>query len=99
MPQTNLKVKQTFFLKVKTDNYRNFTFIRTYFIVVQQQHSSSKTTQAERVGVGDAPNTLHFNISYTTTPTIYLGQQQTRERLRKQGNSISMHSMYSVQYM
>ena len=33
-----------------TDNYRNFTYIRTYFIVVQQQHSSSKTTQTERVG-------------------------------------------------
>jgi hypothetical protein len=35
----------------------------------------------ERVGVGDAPNTLQFLFSYTTTPTIYLGQQLTRERL------------------
>jgi hypothetical protein len=33
------------------------------------------------VGVGDVSNTLHCNISYTTTPTIYLGQQKTRERL------------------
>ena len=31
--------------------------------------------------MGDASNTLHCNISYTTTPTIYLGQQKTRERL------------------
>jgi len=30
--------------RILTDYYRNFTFIRTYFIVVQQQHSSSKTT-------------------------------------------------------
>ena len=44
-----------------TINYRNFTFKRTYFIVVQQQHSSSKATQTERVGVGGAFNILYFN--------------------------------------
>ena len=44
-----------------TNNYRNFTFKRTYFIVVQQQHSSSKATQTERVGVGGAFNILYFN--------------------------------------
>ncbi len=62
-----------------TDNYRNFTFIRTYFIVVLQQHSSSKTTQTERVGVGEAPNT-HYLIFITTSPIIYLEQQRTRKR-------------------
>ena len=62
-----------------TDNYRNFTFIRTYFIVVLQQHSSSKTTQTERVGVGEAPNT-HYLIFITTSPILYLEQQQTRKR-------------------
>ena len=45
-----------------TINYRNFTFKRTYFIVVQQQHSSSKATQTERVGVGGAFNILYFII-------------------------------------
>jgi hypothetical protein len=62
-----------------TDNYRNFTFKRTYFIVVLQQHSSSKTTQTERVGVGEAPNT-HYLIFITTSPNLYLEQQQTRKR-------------------
>ena len=81
-----------------TDNYRNFTFIRTYFIVVQQQHSSSKTTQTERVVVGEAPNyfTFIFLISYLynntyylfRTPIIYLEQQQTRKRLVGSANRL-----------
>ena len=62
-----------------TDNYRNFTFIRTYFIVVLQQHSNSKTTQTERVGVGEAPNT-HYLIFITTSPILYLEHKQTRKR-------------------
>ena len=65
-----------------TDNYRNFTFIRTYFIVVQQQHSSSKTTQTERVGVGEAPNyfTFIFLISYLYNNTYYLFRTTTNKK-------------------
>ena len=37
---------------------------------------SINSISPEKLGVEDAPNT----ISYITTPTIYLGQQQTRER-------------------
>ena len=33
----------------------------------------------ERVGVGEAPNT-HYLIFITTSPTLYLEQQQTRKR-------------------
>jgi hypothetical protein len=63
-----------------TENYRNFTFIPTYFIVVQQQqHSSSKTTQTERVGVGEAPITIYLIILQHQL-IIYLEQQQTRKR-------------------
>jgi hypothetical protein len=62
-----------------TDNYRIFTFIRIYFIVVQQQHSSSKTTQTERVGVGEAASTIYL-IIIQHQPIIYLEQQQTRKR-------------------
>ena len=66
-----------------TDNYRNFTFIRTYFIVVLQQHSSSNTLQqhssSKTTGVGEAPNT-HYLIFLTTSPILYLEQQQ-KERV------------------
>ena len=65
-----------------TDNYRNFTFIRTYFIVVQQQHSSSKTTQTERVDVGEAPYyfTCIFLISYLYNNTYYLFRTTTNKK-------------------
>ena len=33
----------------------------------------------ERVGVGEAPNT-HYLIFITTSPNVYLEQQQTRKR-------------------
>ena len=50
--QTNLFV----YSRNLTGIYRNLTFIRTYFVVVLQQHNSSEATQTERVGVGEAPN-------------------------------------------
>ena len=63
-----------------TDNYRNFTSIRTYFIVVllqhnklverQQQHSIVVIQQQQREWVWETRPTLYFNNYKTTTPTI-----------------------------
>jgi hypothetical protein len=76
--------------RILTDYYRNFTFIRTYFIVVQQQHSSSKTTQTERVGVGEAPNyfTFIFLISYLYNNTYYLFRTTTNFFLLWEANRV-----------
>jgi hypothetical protein len=52
-----------------------------------QQHSSSKTTQTERVGVGEAANTIYL-IIIQHQPIIYLEQQQTRKRLVGSANRL-----------
>jgi hypothetical protein len=61
-----------------TDNYRNFTFKRAYFIVVllqhnklverQQQHSIVVIQQQQREWVWETRPTLYFNNYITTTP-------------------------------
>ena len=60
-----------------TDNYRNFTFIRTYFVVVLQQHI---VVVRQHRGVGEAPNT-HYLIFITTSPILYLEHQQQERDL------------------
>ena len=63
-----------------TNNYRNFTFIRTYFIVLllehnklverQQQHSIVVIEQQQREWVWERPQLTLFIIFYTTSHII-----------------------------
>ena len=69
-----LPYRNLFFIDIRnlTVNYRNLTFYVHSLLL----YSSSKTT---RVGVGDAPNTLHFSYLYNNSYSLLRTTTNKRE--------------------